>query len=229
MIVIPEKVAFIKVPKAASTTIARMFWDQYGVEQFSHMKPGVAAQVQYFMTLDQVGEELPVLNGNWFFNRSGAFGWHTGFHDLKHVFGDQLAAFHWVASVRHPVARLFSAFSFQVAKNRIEASLCSGDFERFCDEVFSGGERLTHQQRIHTWAQSDWLPATDDEVDLSLVRQESIATDIARLADRVPSFRTSSLGHIGLSHDGSWRDHVSPTLKSRIELHYSQDMARFGY
>ena len=53
MIVIPEKVAFIKVPKAASTTIARLFWDNYKVEQFSHLKPDVAAQIRYFMTLDR--------------------------------------------------------------------------------------------------------------------------------------------------------------------------------
>ena len=148
MIVIPEKVAFIKVPKAASTTIARLFWDNYKVEQFSHLKPDVAAQIRYFMTLDKVGPQIPVLNGNWFYNRSGAFGWHTAYAELQHLFGEQLADFHWVASVRHPVARMFSAFSFQIAKKRIEASLCSEDFERFCDRVFSGGAGLTHQQRI---------------------------------------------------------------------------------
>ena len=229
MIVIPEKVVFIKVPKAASTTIARLFWDHYKVEQFAHLKPDVAAQIRYFMSLDKVGPQIPVLNGNWFYNRSGAFGWHTAYADLKHLFGDQLAGFHWVASVRHPVARLFSAFSFQIAKKRIDASLCSGDFERFCDEVFSGGARLTHQQRIHTWSQSRWLPSEGEDVDVSIIRQEQLAEDIGRLAHRVPSFAASNLGHVGKSFDGAWREYVSPQLEGRIADHYADDMNRFGY
>jgi hypothetical protein len=229
MIVIPEKVVFIKVPKAASTTIARLFWDKYGVEQFAHLKPDVAAQIRYFMSLEQVGPQIPVLNGNWFYNRSGAFGWHTAYDDLNHLFGDQLEGFHWVASVRHPVSRLFSAFSFQIAKKRIKASLCSGDFERFCDEVFSGGARLTHQQRIHTWSQSRWLPREGADVDFSIIRQERIAEDIAELSARIPSFESSALGHVGSSFKGAWREHVSPELEARIEAHYEDDMTRFGY
>ena len=229
MIVIPEKVVFIKVPKAASTTIARLFWDHYNVEQFAHLKPDVAAQIRYFMSLDKVGPQIPVLNGNWFFNRSGAFGWHTAYTDLKHLFGEQLADFHWVASVRHPVARMFSAFSFQVAKKRIDASLCSGAFERFCDEVFSGGGRLTHQQRIHTWSQSRWLPEIGEDVDFSIIRQERIAEDIQRLAHRIPSFADSNLGHVGKSFEGAWRQYVSPQLEVRIADHYADDMSRFGY
>ena len=229
MIVIPEKVAFIKVPKAASTTIARLFWDNYKVEQFSHLKPEVAAQIRYFMTLDKVGPQIPVLNGNWFYNRSGAFGWHTAYAELQHLFGEQLADFHWVASVRHPVARMFSAFSFQIAKKRIEASLCSEDFERFCDRVFSGGAGLTHQQRIHTWSQSHWLPDADEDVDFSIIRQERIGEDIASLAHRIPSFASSNLGHVGQSFDGAWRQYVSPQLEARISDHYADDMERFGY
>ena len=229
MIVIPEKVVFIKVPKAASTTIARLFWDHYKVEQFATMKPDVAAQIRYFMSLERVGTQIPVLNGNWFYNRSVAFGWHTAYADLKHLFGKQLADFHWVASVRHPVARLFSAFSFQIAKKRIDASLCSGDFERFCDEVFSGGGRLTHQQRIHTWSQSRWLPDVGEDVDLSIIRQERIAEDVERLAHRIPSFTASNLGHAGKSFHGGWRDFVSPQLEARIVDHYADDMNRFGY
>jgi len=229
MIVIPEKVVFIKVPKAASTTIARLFWDHYKVEQFAHLKPDVAAQIRYFMSLDQVGPQIPVLNGNWFYNRSGAFGWHTAYGDLKHLFGEQLADFHWVASVRHPVARLFSAFSFQIAKKRIDASLCSGDFERFCDQVFSGGKGLSQQQRIHTWSQSRWLPEDGEDLDFSIIRQERIGEDISRLADRIPSFAASDLGHVGSSFQGAWREYVSSELESRIETHYADDMTRFGY
>ena len=229
MIVIPEKVAFIKVPKAASTTIARLFWDHYKVEQFGHLKPDVAAQIRYFMPLEKVGPQIPVLNGNWFYNRSGAFGWHTAYAELKHLFGDQLADYHWVASVRHPVARMFSAFSFQIAKKRIDASLCRRDFERFCEDVFSGGARLTHQQRIHTWSQSYWLPDEGQDLDFSIIRQERIAEDIARLSRRIPSFARSNLGHSGLSFQGAWREYVSPQLESRIADHYADDMDRFDY
>jgi len=79
--------------------------------------------VRHFYTLDQVADKIPILNGNWFFNRSIAFGWHTGFHDLSHVFGDQLVDFHWVVSLRHPVERLLSAFSVQIDKERLDAQL----------------------------------------------------------------------------------------------------------
>ena len=124
---------------------------------------------------------------------------------------------------------MFSAFSFQIAKKRIEASLCSEDFERFCDRVFSGGAGLTHQQRIHTWSQSHWLPDADEDVDFSIIRQERLGEDIASLAHRIPSFASSSLGHVGQSFDGAWRQYVSPQLEARISDHYADDMERFGY
>jgi hypothetical protein len=229
MIVVPEKVVYIKVPKAASTTIAKLFWARHGVDQFSNLKPDVATAVRHFVPLDKVGEQIPVLNGNWFYNRSGAFGWHAGYDDMMHVFGDQLANFHWVASVRHPVARLFSVFSFQVAKKRIAASLTSGDFETFCEMVFTDSPKLTPQQRIHSWAQTRWLPKGTDGPDLSIVRQEALGADLAALADRIPTFASADVSHINRSFGGEADEYISPTLAQRIEDHYADDMAQLGY
>ena len=229
MIVIPEKVVYIKVPKAASTTIARLFWERHGVQQFATLSQDVATTVRHFVSLDQVGDRIPVLNGNWFYNRSGAFGWHAGYRDLVHVFGDELADFHWVASVRHPVSRLFSVFSFQVARERIDASLCARDFESFCERVFSDGAGLTPQQRIHTWPQVSWLPQPHQVPELSIVRQEQLGADLNRLAGRVPSFSNTGLGAVNKSFDGDCSRYISPALSSRIEAHYSQDMERLGY
>jgi hypothetical protein len=229
MIIIPEKVVYIKVPKAASTTIARMFWDRYDVDQAAIMNGEVASNVRHFVSLDQVGSKVPVLNGNWFFNRSGAFGWHAGYQDLIHVFGEQLRGYHWVASVRHPVPRMFSVFSFQVAKGRINASLTEGDFASFCQAIFEGRLGLTQQQHVHTWAQSRWLPAPSDEQELSLIRQENLAADVAALAARVPSFAGVQLAHANRSFQGDWERYVGPALRTQIEDHYTEDMERFGY
>ncbi len=229
MIVIPEKVAFIKVPKAASTTIARLFWDSHRTKQIGQLEPKVATTIQYFMTLEQVGQNIPILNGNWFFNRSGAFGWHASYDDLLHLFGKQLDDYLWVSSVRHPVARLFSAFSFQIAKGRISASLCAADFEKFCFMVFSDSTHLNLQQRIHTWPQSAWLPPVDANIQLSIIRQERLREDLQRLSERVPSFSTIEIGHDGKSFEGQWQEYVSEDLRRRIEDHYAEDMDRFGY
>ena len=229
MIVIPEKVVFIKVPKAASTTIARLFWERYGVNQAATMSSEAATNVRHFLSLEQVGTKVPVLNGNWFFNRSGAFGWHIGYQDLTHVFGNKLSEYHWVASVRHPVTRLFSVFSFQVAKGRIDASLNERDFGAFCRAVFEGGSGLTQQQHVHTWSQSRWLPPSTCRSNLSLIRQEHLGEDVAALSTRVPSFSGVQLEHANRSFQGDWKSYVAPTLRSRIESHYSDDMERFGY
>jgi hypothetical protein len=229
LIVIPEKVAYIKVPKAASTTIARLFWERHGVQQFSTLNQDVATTIRHFVSLEQVSGQISVLNGNWFYNRSGAFGWHAGYRDLVHVFGDELADFHWVASVRHPVSRLFSVFSFQVARERIDASLCARDFEGFCEKVFGGGTGLSPQQRIHTWPQVSWLPTPEEVQDLSIVRQEHLGSDLNNLASRVPSFLNTGLSRVNKSFDGDLERYVSPALSSRIESHYSQDMTRLGY
>lgn len=229
MIVIPEKVAYIKVPKAASTAIARLFWERHGVQQFDTLSEEVATTVCHFWSLEQVGGSIPVLNGNWFYNRSGVFGWHAGYRDLVHVFGEELTDFHWVASVRHPVSRLFSVFSYQVACERLNASLCARDFESFCEKVFGDGLRLTPQQRIHTWPQVRWLPTPDEVPDLSIVRQEQLGADLNRLSARVPSFSNSGLQKVNQSFDGDCGQYISPALSSRIEAHYSEDMDRLGY
>lgn len=227
MIVIPEKVAYIKVPKAASTTIARLFWQRYGVEQSGWLNPDAATTVRHFVPLDKVGPKIPVLNGNWFYNRSGAFGWHAGYDDLMHVFGDQLADFHWVASVRHPVARLFSVFSFQVAKKRLNATLSANDFDRFCQQVFDGRHGMSQQQVVHTWSQCRWLPPKDAAC--SIIRQESLADDLIRLSDRIKTFGDADLTRTNRSFSGSWRDYVSSGLAAKIELFYSDDMERLNY
>ena len=229
MIVIPEKVAFIKVPKAASTTIARMFWEAYSVDQFGTLNSEVASNIRYFVPLDRVGQKIPVLNGNWFFNRSRSFGWHTSFSDLVSIFGGQLTDYHWVASVRHPVSRLFSAFSFQIAKGRLAAKLCPGDFEKFCMLVFAESPLLSQQQLIHTWPQSVWLPPERSLQRLTILRQETLGADIQKLSGRIPTFACSHLGHDGKSFDGQWREYVSANLQARIEDYYAEDMRRFGY
>jgi len=229
MIVIPEKIAFIKVPKAASTTIARMFWEAYGVNRYGHLKADVATNIRHFMPLERVGHKIPVLNGNWFLNRSRPFGWHASHADLSFLFGDQLADFQWLTSVRHPVSRLFSVFSFQIAKGRISASLCSSDFEKFCGMVFSDSPLLSHQQVIHTWPQSFWLPPENSPVQLTIIRQERLAEDIKNLAPFISTFATADLGHEGRSFSGQWREYISPDLQHRIEAFYAEDMRRFGY
>lgn len=227
MIVIPEKVAYIKVPKAASTTIARLFWERHGVNQNSRLNPDVATTVRHFMPLDEVGPQIPILNGNWFYNRSGAFGWHAGYDDLMHVFGDQLADFHWVASVRHPVARLFSVFSFQVAKQRINATLSANDFDRFCQQVFDGRHGMSQQQVVHTWSQCRWLPP--EGAACSIIRQESLADDLNRLSNRVKTFGDANLSSTNRSFRGAWQDYVSSDLAAKIEMFYSDDMERLNY
>ena len=229
MIIVPEKVVYIKVPKAASTTIAKLFWDAYGINEDGQMSPRVATNVRHFVPLSTVGEKIPVLNGNWFFNRSGAFGWHTSYQDLDYLFGEQLTDYHWVASVRHPVSRLFSAFTFQVAKKRLAATVCSAHFEEFCRLVFSNSPLLTQQQRIHTWPQSDWLPKVGDPVRVSIIRQESLAEDINRLVRSVPTFGMARLSHAGKSFEGKWREYISLELQNRIEDYYAEDMLRLGY
>jgi hypothetical protein len=229
VIVIPEKIVYIKVPKAASTTIARLFWQRHGVEQFSTLNQDVATAVRHFVSLEQVGDRIPVLNGNWFYNRSVAFGWHAGYRDLIHVFGQDLADFHWVASVRHPVSRLFSVFSYQVAQERIAASLCAGDFEVFCEQVFTNSPALTPEQRIHTWSQSRWLPTVKEEPELSIIRQEHLESDLKGLSERVPSFANRGLERVNHSFDGEPGTYISPGLSSRIEAHYADDMDRLDY
>ena len=229
MIIIPEKVVYIKVPKAASTTIARLFWNAYGINEDGQLSPKVATNIRHFMPLSTVGPKIPVLNGNWFFNRSGAFGWHTSYDDLAYLFGDQLSDYHWIASVRHPVARLFSAFTFQVAKERLAAAVCTAHFEEFCRLVFSNSPHLTQQQRLHTWPQSMWLPSASVPVRFSIIRQESLAEDLKRMSRDVPTFGSARLSHIGKSFEGKWRDYVSPDLQRKIEEYYAEDMMRFGY
>jgi hypothetical protein len=229
MIVIPERVAYIKVPKAASTTIARLFWERHGIDQFATVNADTASTLRHFLGLDQIAQRIPVLNGNWFYNRSQAFGWHSAYRDLMHVFGEQLADFHWVASVRHPVSRLFSVFSYQVGKGRLAATLCAADFEAFCDLVFEDSTKLSIQQRVHTWPQVQWLPQSDEVMELSIVRQEQLAPDLARLAARVPTFAAARLRHINKSFDGSLQPYVSAALTQQIEDHYAEDMARLGY
>lgn len=227
MIIIPERVVFLKVPKAASTTIASLFYEKYNVAENTTLTADIATAVQFFFTLDHVGSRLPVLNGNWFFNRSSAFGWHSSFKDLSGAFGDQLEDYHWVASIRHPVPRLFSIFSYQIAKNRISATLCAADFERFCQAVFSSDTGLTAQQRIHTWPQSIWLPKEGQVGRLSLVRQSHLAADIRRLGTTIPSFSQANLGHINRSFSGSIEPYINNSLANRIMDHYRQDMERF--
>ena len=229
MIVIPEKVAFIKVPKAASTTIARMFWDTYDVKQLGTLNPEVASNVRHFVPLEQVAEQIPVLNGNWFFNRSIAFGWHSSFKDLFSLFGNQLSDYHWLASVRHPVARLFSVFSFQIKQGRLAASVCAGDFEKFCAMVFARSPRLSQQQLIHTWPQWAWLPPEMGVRRITILRQETLIDDMRRLEGCIPSLSVSKLGHEGRSFNGQWQDYVSSDLRARIEQFYAEDMRRFGY
>lgn len=229
LIVIPEKVAYIKVPKAASTAIARLFWERHGVKQNTTLNSDVATNVRYFVSLKQVATQIPILNGNWFYNRSGAFGWHAGYRDLVHVFGDQLVDFHWVASVRHPVSRLFSVFSYQVASERLNASLSAKDFEHFCEMVFRDCGELSPQQRVHTLPQVDWLPTPEEVPTLSIVRQERLSSDLKRLGSVVPSFRNSTLSSVNKSFDGDANQYISSTLKSRIESHYSEDMERLDY
>jgi len=229
MIVIPEKIALIKVPKAASTTIARMFWDVYDINRYGRLKADVATNIRHFMPLTRVGQKIPVLNGNWFLNRSRPFGWHASHADLSFLFGDQLADFHWLTSVRHPVSRLFSVFSFQIAKGRISASLCAADFEKFCNMVFSDSTLLSHQQVIHTWPQSFWLPPEDSSVRLTIIRHERLAEDIRKLAPFVPTFAAANVGYEGRSFSGQWQQYISPDLQHRIEAFYAEDMRRFGY
>jgi hypothetical protein len=227
MIVIPEKVAYIKVPKAASTTIARLFWDRHNVAERDILPAEVATSIP-FLPLAQVGQQLPLLNANWFYTRAlGSYGWHASYQDMVHVFREQLDDFHWVASVRHPAARLFSVFSFQVVQGRMDAELTKSDFERFCRWFFAGAPRMSQQQNVHTWSQSRWLPPKG--VECSIIRQESLAADVAKHAGRVESFRGVTLGDSNRSFSGSWHDFVSPALRTQIEDHYSEDMGRLGY
>ena len=158
MIVVPEKVVFVKVPRTASSTIADLFWSKYGMARQLKQDQNAATAMQYFLPLYQLATKMPLINGNWFFNRAGAFGWHASHKDLVHIFGAQLDDYHWVTSVRHPVHRLFSVFSFQVSKGRIAAKLTPEEFERFCHRVFTQDAQLTVQQAIHTWPQTHWLP-----------------------------------------------------------------------
>jgi hypothetical protein len=229
VIVIPERVVFLKVPKAASTTIANLFFEKYKVAQNTTLTTDVATAVQCFSRLEQLADRLPVLNGNWFFNRASAFGWHSSFQDLSGLFGAQLEDYHWVASIRHPVPRLFSIFSYQVAKKRISAALCASDFERFCQAVFRGDNGLTVQQRIHAWPQSRWLPKEGHVARLSLVRQTQVAEDIRRLGATIPGFAHANLGQINCSFSGSLAPYIDNSLANRIMDHYRQDMERFQF
>ena len=229
MIIIPEREVYIKVPKAASTTIARLFWSRHRVDQFAKLEADVATAIRHFLPLDKVGGRIPVLNGNWFYNRSGAFGWHASYADLSHIFGAQLQSYRWVASVRHPVSRLFSVFSFQVAKGRISASLTAEDFAAFCEQAIGNGGGLSPQQVIHTWSQSAWLPPVGTGPELSILRQEDLSADLEKLSGQVPSFSTAKIDHINRSFDGDLDAYISPGLRQKIETHYAVDMARFGY
>ena len=145
------------------------------------------------------------------------------------MFGEQLKDFHWVASVRHPVTRLFSVFSFQVTKSQIDASLTASHFEKFCERVFSCSGDLTIQQRIHTWPQTHWLPTADSGHSCSIVRQESLVDDVDALSDRVPTFASAELSHLNRSFEGNLDEYVSPSLARRIEEHYWSDMVELGY
>ena len=234
MIVIPEKVVLLKVPKAASTSLARLFWDRYQVDPFTKLRTGVATSVRYRLKLEESGLQLPVLNGNWFFNRTADFGWHCSFAELQCLFGDQLQDYHWIGSVRHPVARLFSAFSFQVGKGRLPMQLTKTDFAKFVELVITNHPSLSMQQRIHTWPQSVWLPPEGGDRSLTLVRQESYLEDLAALVDRVPTF-AAGLGseaqekRFNLSFRGDPSRFLTPGLVGEIEMYYRQDMDRLGY
>ncbi len=120
-------------------------------------------------------------------------------------------------------------FSFQVAKGRIAASQSSSDFEAFCDMVFSDSPQLTPQQRIHTWAQTRWLPKASNAPALSIVRQEALGQDLAASADRVPTFASADIPYVNRSFGGELDEYVSPSLAQRIEDHYADDMAQLGY
>ena len=90
-------------------------------------------------------------------------------------------------------------------------------------------KKLTPQQRIHTWAQTRWLPDASTGPVLSIVRQESLGPDLAALATRVPTFASAELPHINRSFGGALNEYISSSLAARIEEHYADDMARLGY
>jgi len=234
MIVIPEKIVLLKVPKAASTSLARLFWDRYEMDPFTKLRTGVATSVRYRLKLAETGTQLPVLNGNWFFNRTADFGWHCSFAELQCLFGNQLKDYHWIGSVRHPVARLFSAFSFQVAKGRLPMQLTKTDFAKFVELVVTNHPSLSMQQRIHTWPQSVWLPPNGWDKSLSLVRQEHFIEDMIALVDRVPTFAAgldsmADKKRFNHSFRGEPTRFFTRNLVETIEEYYRQDMARLGY
>jgi len=229
VIVVPEKVVFIKTPKSASTTIANLFWSRHQVDRGALLGPEVATAIRYLVCLDGLAPKIPVLNGNWFYNRSLLFGWHASYEDLTHIFGDRLNEYHWIASVRHPVARLFSVYSSQLSKGHLIEELTPQNFEAFCERVFSRHPDLSLHQCIHTASQSSWLPPVGKGPRVSLVRKENLAEDIARLSKYVPSFQDCALAHENLSFKGDLARYVSPALAGRIEDFYAEDMERLKY
>ena len=229
MIVVPEKIVYIKIPRTGSSTIADLFWSKYGVNQQDKQDQNASTAMQYLLPLYQLATKVPVINGNWFFNRAAAFGWHSSHKDLGYIFGEQLNGYRWVTSVRHPVRRMFSVFSFQVAKGRIAGDLTAANFEDFCHRVFVQHKSLTLQQVIHTWPQTHWLPPVNRMGDITIIRQEQLVSDLSACADRIPSFRAAEYGNINQSFTGDLTVFVNPDLAHQIEAFYASDMEALGY
>ena len=229
MIVVPEKVVFIKIPRTGSSTIADLFWSKYDVNRLDRQDQNAATAMQYFLPLYELATKVPVINGNWFFNRASSFGWHASHKDLIHIFGEQLNGYQWITSVRHPVPRLFSVFSFQVVKGRISGELTAAHFEEFCHRVFAQHSSLTLQQVVHTWPQTHWLPPADQMDDVIVIRQEQLAADLANLSDRIRSFRIADYGMKNQSFAGDLAAFVKPHLARQIEAFYASDMDWLGF
>ncbi|MGS4883747.1 sulfotransferase family 2 domain-containing protein [Roseibium sp. MB-4] len=154
MIVVDQKVIYIKVPKTGSSTVAAAIWEHYGVQRTTPSKE--------------------VVNLNFYDRTRKSIGWHVAFHDIENFLGRHISDFKSFTVLRNPTERIVSAYRWSRQKAP-EFSLFSS-LDVFLEAVLNKDPNLPKLSRIHAQPQTSWLRNAAGEIEpsLSIYRMEEL-------------------------------------------------------
>lgn len=142
MIITDKKVAYIKIPKTGSTTVAKVIWDHYGAERLSPPET--------------------LVNLNFVQNMPSAYGWHVSFDRIAAHLGESFSTYQIFTVIREPVERLVSAYRWAAQKQPEHPLMQS--FDDFIAAVARNDDMLPNQAALHAKPQVWWLKNAAGEI-----------------------------------------------------------------
>lgn len=142
MIITDKKVAYIKIPKTGSTTVAKVIWDHYEADRLAPPKT--------------------LVNLNFVQNMPKAYGWHVSFDRISAYLGGTISDYQIFTVIREPVARLVSAYRWASQKQPEHPLMQS--FDDFIAAVARNDDMLPNQAALHAKPQVWWLKNTAGEI-----------------------------------------------------------------